>query len=615
MAGRRLPSRREFILAGAAAGLIVAGLPLAPADARSRRVNGPGPSIESELLGEPVPRSGLPGNKPLALPAAGPRKTLRYGTSKQAGLLPEHVGRMSADVASGMEPSTIAPYYPHYPGAVALAARNGVIAHHQAQGYAVKYVDDKPTLLPESEWVPMRKDTILDLASVSKLFASIAAVQLIERGLLELEARVASYIPEFAQNGKEDVTVRHLLTHTSGFIPWIDLYGLYKTPEERIAAVYALGLEHPPGTTYAYSDFNLITVGKIIEKLSSQPLDRFVAANLTEPLGMDDTGYNPPEAELDRIAATEYQPSTGRGMVRGSVHDENSYGLNGVAGHAGVFSTAYDLAILAQTILNGGRYGKARIMSPKSVQTLLTNYNAGFPGHDHGLGFELYQHWYMDAMATPFTAGHTGYTGTSIVINPLDRSFAILLTNRVHPSRNWGTILPYRRAFARDLARAVAVKPAVGKKAWFSGFGDGLNNTLDVPLTLPEGQKKLRFDLWYDTHPDVDFAMVEVSADEGATWESPKGTVSGKSSDGRFTGFSGRKWLDADFDLSPYAGSVTLRLRYHTIDTPDNLMKGNGRGVYVDHVQVKDPRRVLFDDARPRDAALWQPRGWTVSRD
>jgi CubicO group peptidase (beta-lactamase class C family) len=498
---------------------------------------------------------------------------------------------------------------------VALAARNGVIAHHEAYGYAVKYADSTPTLLPEDQWVPMRQDTIFDIASVSKLFASIAAVQLIERGLLELEARVASYIPEFAQNGKEDVTVRHLLTHTSGFIPWISLYDLYKTPEERIAAVYALGLEHPPGTNYAYSDFNLITTGKIIEKLSSQPLDRFVAANLTEPLGMDDTGYNPPETELDRIAATEYQPSTGRGMVRGTVHDENSYGLNGVAGHAGVFSTAYDLAILAQTILNGGRYGKARIMSPESVRALLTNYNADFPSKDHSLSFELYQHWYMDAMATPFTAGHTGYTGTSIVINPLDRSFAILLTNRVHPSRDWGTILPYRRAFARDLARAVAVKPAVGKEAWFSGFGDGLDNTLDVPLTLPEGQKNLRFDLWYDTHPDIDFAMVEVSADGGAIWTSPEGTVSGESSDGRFTGWSGRGWLAADFDLSPYAGPVTLRLRYHTTDSADNLIRGNGRGVYVDHVRVKGPQGVLFDDARPRDAALWQPRGWTVSRD
>ncbi len=512
-----------------------------------------------------------------------------------------------------MQPSDENPH--HYPGAVALAGRNGVIAHHKAYGYALKYADSEPTLLPEDEWVSMRKDTIFDIASMSKLFTAIAAVQLIERGLLDVEAPVADYIPEFGVNGKQRVTVRHLMTHTSGFVPWVPLWYRYQTPEKRILAVYSLGLDNPPGTAYAYSDLNLITLAKIVEELSSQPLNRFVAANITRPLRMNDTGYNPPEAELDRIAATEYQPWTNRGMVRGSVHDENSYGLNGVAGHAGVFSTAYDLAILAQTILNGGRYGTARILSSESVQDLLlTNYNARFPGKDHSLGFELYQHWYMDAMATPFAAGHTGFTGTCIVLNPFDRSFAILLTNRVHPSRDWGTILPYRRAFARDVARAVAVKPATGKTAWFSGFGGGIVKTLDVSLTLPEGQKNLQFELWYDTHPVVDFATVEVSADEGASWESPRGTVDGESSDGRFTGFSGRKWLDADFDLSPYAGQVTLRLSYHTTGTTDNLKKGNGRGVYVDHVRVTGPQGILFDDARPRDAALWQPRGWAVSR-
>lgn len=560
-----------------------------------------------------MPRSGPPGSRPSVRPDFGPRSTLRYGTPEEAGLLAEFVGRIDADVAAGMEPS---PEYPHYPGAVALAARNGVIAHHEAYGYAVKYADSEPTLLPRDEWVPMRDRTIFDIASMSKLFTAIAAVQLIERGLLEVEAPVASYIPRFAQNGKEKVTVRHLMTHTSGFVPWVPLWYRYQTPRKRILAVYSLGLDNPPGTAYAYSDLNLITLAKVIEKLSSQRLDRFVAANITGPLGMDDTGYNPPDARLDRIAATEYQPWTDRGMVRGSVHDENSYGLNGVAGHAGVFSTAYDLAILAQTILNGGSYGGARILSPESVRTfLLTNYNARFPGRDHSLSFELYQHWYMDAMATPITVGHTGFTGTCIVLNPLDRSFAILLTNRVHPSRDWGSILPNRRAFARNVARAVAVEPSVGERAWFSGFGDGLNDTLNLSLTLPGGQKSLRFDLWCDTHPDLDYATIEVSVDQGETWESLEGTVDDESSDGRFTGFSGREWLDADFDLSPYAGAVNLRFRYHTIDTTDIYQKGNGRGVYVDHVRVEGTQGVLFDDARPRDAALWRPRGWTLSRD
>lgn len=566
--------------------------------------------MEREHLREPEARSGADSKK-ASPPTAGSPKTLRYGTPEEAGLLPEHVGRTDADVASGMQPS---PDYPRYPGAVVLVARKGVIAHHEAYGYALKYADDMPTLLPEDQWVSMREGTIFDLASVSKLFTSIAAVQLVERGRVEVDAPVARYIPAFAQNGKETVTIRQLLTHTSGFTPWIPLYSRYETPEERIAAVYAEGLENPPGTAYAYSDLNLIVLGKLVEEVSSQPLDSFVSANLTEPLGMKDTGYNPPATKLDRMAATEYQPWTDRGMIRGSVHDENAWSLNGVAGHAGVFSTARDLAILAQTILNGGRHGETRIMSPEAVETLLTNYNAAFPGNDHGLGFELYQHWYMDAMATPSTAGHTGYTGTSLVINPLDRSFAILLTNRVHPSRSWGSINPNRRAFARNVARAVPVKPAEGKEAWFSGLGDNLDNTLGLTLPLPKGPKELRFALWYDTEPDFDFATVEVSTDGGTTWESPEGTVAREGgprtdSTGSFTGFSGREWLDARFDLGPYTGPSTLRLRYATDAA------SNGRGVYVDYVRVVGSGGTLFDDTRPRDAALWDPQGWTASRD
>ena len=149
-------------------------------------------------------------------------------------------------------------------------------------------------------------------------------------------------------------------------------------------------------------------------------------------------------------------------MVRGSVHDENAWSLNGVAGHAGVFSTADDLAVLAQTIINGGAYGGTRILSEDSVDALLHNENAAFPGNSHGLGFELDQMWYMDGLSGPETAGHTGYTGTSIVIDRASRSFVILLTNRVHPSRSWGSNNPARRAVARDMALATPGAAAGG---------------------------------------------------------------------------------------------------------------------------------------------------------
>ncbi|QYJ16827.1 Putative D-alanyl-D-alanine carboxypeptidase [Rubrobacter xylanophilus DSM 9941] len=575
---------------------------------------GPGPSIEPELLKpervklEPH-RTGP--STPVGPPGS-PPKTLRYGTPREAGLLPEYIAQIGGNVEAGLE---FYGEYQAYPGAVVLVARDGVIARHDAYGYALKYAGNEP-LLPEEEWVPMQRDTIFDLASISKLFTSIAAMQLVERGKLDLDAPVASYIPKFAQSGKEGVTVQQLLTHTSGLPAWLPLYSRYDTPEERVQAVYAVEPEAPAGTQYRYSDLNMITLGELVELLSGQTLDAFVAQNITGPLGMRDTGYNPPSSKLDRIAATEYQPWTNRGMIRGSVHDENAWSLGGVAGHAGVFSTAHDLAILAQTILNGGSYGGSRILKPQSVQELLANYNREFPGNDHGLGFELYQHWYMDAMATPSTAGHTGYTGTSLVINPLDRSFAILLTNRVHPSRATVSTNPYRRAVARDVARAVAVRiPAPPhERAWFSGLGDGLNRPLDLPLNLPEGGKRLEFDLWYDTEPESDYGAVEISTDGGESWQPVSGTISGKGGfretvEGRFTGWSGRAWHRARFDLTPYEGPAILRFRY----TTDACC--GGRGVYVHGVRVRNGGTTVFDEQRPEDRRLWRPDGWVLSRD
>ncbi len=167
-----------------------------------------------------------------------------------------------------------------------------------------------------------------------------------------------------------------------------------------------------------------------------------IAHDITRPLRMTDTMFNPPPRLVDRIAATEAQPWAGRPMIRGEVHDENAWSLGGVAGHAGLFSTAHDLAVLARTLLNGGRYGHARILEADTVRAMLVNENTEFPGDSHGLGFELDQRWYMDGLSTPVTFGHTGFTGTSVVIDPLSDSFVVLLTNRVHPTRDWGSNNP-----------------------------------------------------------------------------------------------------------------------------------------------------------------------------
>jgi CubicO group peptidase (beta-lactamase class C family) len=536
-----------------------------------------------------------------------PSQTLRYGTAGQAGLVPQYVDRIADDITGYLRPS---PTYPEYAGAVALAAHDGVIVAHDAAGYALRYADDTPTELPPDQWIPMRPDTIFDLASMTKLFTAIAAVQLIQAGRVDLNAPVARYIPAFAANGKANITIRNLLTHTSG-LPADPDPSLcdYPTNDQRWAAVYAVAPFAPPDTAYLYSDMNMMTMGKVIEAVTGQTLDQVIAQRITRPLAMTDTMFNPPASLRPRIAAEEFQPWTGRGIVWGSVHDENAYCVGGVSGHAGLFSTAHDLGVLAQALLDGGRYGRARILSEESVRSMFTDYNQAFPGNAHGLGFELDQRWYMDGLTSPVTAGHTGYTGTSIVIDPLSDSFVILLTNRVHPSRNWGSNNPSRRAVARDLALAMPVRPAAGPTDWFSGTSDATTATLSVPVAVPAGGARLSFDLWYDTE-ETDIGALEASSDGGATWRPVPFALrvggDGWQTDGSFSGFEGRQWLHASAQLPGL--TTDLRWRY----TTDSLYQG--RGVYLDAVRVTGPHGVLLDDGRPADAARFQPHGWVIGR-
>ncbi|HEY0541607.1 MAG TPA: serine hydrolase [Actinoallomurus sp.] len=536
-----------------------------------------------------------------------PGRTLHYGSAAHAGLLPDQVAAIAKDAAA-FETALPGAAHPLYPGAVVLAAHNGTIVQHSASGYALRYSDDKPTELPQDQWIPMRNDTIFDLASMSKLFTTIVALQEVERGKIDLDATVASYLPDFAQNGKGTITLRQLLTHTSGLRPDLPFYN-YTGRAAQEQALYAERLQNPVGTAYVYSDLNLITMQFILEKVTGKTLDVLVHDGITGPLGLHDTGYNPPASKKQRIAATEYEhtpyAALNRGLVWGEVHDENSFALGGVAGHAGVFSTAHDIAVIAQMILDGGRYGHARVLRDDSVREIFTNLNQKFPSDSHGIGFELNQRWYMGGLSSPVTAGHTGYTGTDIVIDPLSKSFSILLTNRVHPSRNWGSINPARVAVAQDLARAIPVHPADGRDAWFSQTKDKTTATLAAPVT---GATRLSFDLWYDTE-ETDLGVLETSAD-GTTWTpAPFSLRSGRNawtSDGTFSGFAGRRWATATATLP--ASTTQVRWRY----TTDPLYEG--RGVYVDGVRASDEKgHVVFDGERPADAARFVPNGWVLS--
>ncbi|MFF0752785.1 serine hydrolase [Streptomyces sp. NPDC004267] len=551
------------------------------------------------------------------------RTVLRRGPAARAGLLAGHLDRLVAHAESFLRPS---PAHPWYAGAVLLAGRGGTVALHRPIGLAVRYSayeekTDTGVELPAGERIPMRADTVFDLASVSKLFTSILAVQQIERGALELERRVTAYLPEFGGGGKQEITVRQLLTHTSGFRAWIPLYE-EPTREGRLRLLWREVPASPPGTGYLYSDLNLITLQLILEEITGRTLDDLLRTEITAPLGMHRTRFNPPLSWRPDIAATEdaRRPWSGldRGMVWGEVHDENAYGMGGVAGHAGVFSCAWDLAVLARTLLNGGAYGDARILSAASVELMFTDFNTAFPGHAHGLGFELDQRWYMGALATPHTAGHTGFTGTSLVLDPTTDTFLVVLGNSVHPVRAWRSGSAPRVAAADALARAVPVHPARGRQAWFSGMAGGAGTTLTLPDVA--GAARLACALWWDTGPGADAAVLEASADGGAHWTPVPFTTTAREAgppqptehpSGAVGGWSGRVWHDAAADLTAWSpGPVRLRWRYATD------LRLVGRGVYVDGLRVLDAAGApLFDEARPADAARIEAVGWTASAD
>ncbi|MBD1378954.1 serine hydrolase domain-containing protein [Metabacillus arenae] len=472
-----------------------------------------------------------------------------------------------------------------FSGAVMLTARKGVVVKEGAYGYAYQYEDGSFT--KDEQPIRTTESTIFDIASISKLFTSTAILMLYEDNKLQLDDPVSRYLPEFAANDKEQVTIRQLLTHTSGFKAWIPLYQTEGNRDEKIQTVLHYPLDHAPGTTYTYSDLNLITLGALVEKLTNQRLDEFVTKHITKPLGMKDTMYNPPKKLKHRIAATEYQPAIKRGMVWGEVHDENAWSLEGIAGHAGVFSTAKDLAIFGHMILQDGKYKGKQLLEKDTVRLLLDNQTPKFPGDDHSLGWELNQSWYMDALSHSTTLGHTGYTGTSLVISKENETIVVLLTNRVHPNRTTPAINPVRREVARKVADAIPIPAKKQHAMWFAGFGDQLENSLEANLSL-EKEAKLTFDSWYRMEGRADserpdHGSLQITKD-GDKWETIK-TFKGFSSD----------WEHSELILPKDTKSI--RFLYETDDY------GNGRGWYLNNIKV-------LLSAKDQISVNWKSDSW-----
>ncbi|MFA4838251.1 MAG: serine hydrolase [Candidatus Neomarinimicrobiota bacterium] len=372
-------------------------------------------------------------------PSVADRLTIRHGSMQTAGIDPEKIEKIQEMLAKGLADSA-------YPGGVFIGVRNGVVFAEIPFGN-LTYTKDTS---------PMTVETIFDLASVSKVIGTTSAIMLLyDDGLLKLDQKVGDLIPEFCQNGKDNVTIRQLLTHSSGLPAWEKLWKKGKTPAEMLDYLYALSLSYRSDSATVYSCLGFITLGKVCEKLAGKPLDIFLSERLFVSLKMNRTGYNPSAKLIDEIAPTEFDAERG-GIVHGKVHDENAYWFGGVSGNAGLFSTAEDMAVFAQMMLNGGIYDGKRIFREETVQLFTSRQNI-VDGSNWALGWDTPTG--TSSAGRYFSKksfGHTGFTGTCIWIDPEKNLIGILLTNRVHPTRANQKLYDFRDQIY-DLLRESAI--------------------------------------------------------------------------------------------------------------------------------------------------------------
>ncbi len=355
------------------------------------------------------------------------------------------------------------------PGGVLWLEHDGV-AYHKAYGHRA--------LVPGREI--MTEDTIFDLASLTKVVATTPAVMLlVERGQVKLDAPVRTYIPEFTGGGRELVTVRELLTHTSGLPPDLETKTGWRGWTTAIKKACAEKLESPPGTAFKYSDINFILLGEMVRRVTKMPLQDFVQREIFRPLKMNDTGFLPLERgiKLTRIAPTELinggasvpasrlvsslaPPKTDAAHLacwRGVVHDPTARRMGGVAGHAGLFSTASDLARYARMLLNLGELDGVRIFKPQTVRLMTGVQTPPGIAAKRGLGWDI-DSPYSGPRGNIFpigSYGHTGWTGGSLWIDPASKTFVIFLSNRNHPTEA-GNVIALRRKLGTLAAEAVS---------------------------------------------------------------------------------------------------------------------------------------------------------------
>jgi CubicO group peptidase (beta-lactamase class C family) len=399
------------------------------------------------------------------VPSAGlaPVAALQLATPSAVGMRPDLGATLDSTVRSALAAGAA-------PGAALAVGRHSRLVHVGTWG-RTDQAEDAPAVTDS---------TLFDLASLTKVVATTTAVMILEEdGRLDLDRPVRDYLPGFDAADKAGITVRMLLAHSAGFMPYGAIWRDTRGREAYLRTLSGAPLAYTPGDSTRYSDWGLILAALVVEQLAGQPLDEFMALRVWRPLGMRDTGFNPvassplvhgsdctaalpaPPARLARIAATEQDTVYRHRLIHGIVHDENACALGGVAGHAGLFSSVRDLAVFAQMMLNGGEYGGVRILQPGTIarwtarqgvrSSRALGWDTPSPGATAGRYF------------SPRSFGHTGFTGTSMWMDPERGVFVVLLTNRVNPTRQNTLHEPLRRAIADAVQTAITDAPV---KAW-----------------------------------------------------------------------------------------------------------------------------------------------------
>jgi CubicO group peptidase (beta-lactamase class C family) len=379
------------------------------------------------------------------LPARGEEKAVRLPRAEPGavGMDPGRLARIDGVVQEALRRSQL-------PGAVILVVRHGHIVFHRAYGHR--------SLKPGE--LAMTEDTVFDLASLTKPIATATALLLLlERGQVRLGDRIAEYLPAFRRKETAAITVEHLLLHTSGLISDNPLSDFQDGREKALERINRLTPLADPGQKFMYSDVGYIVLGELVEKVAGEPLDVFTRKNIFSPLGMKETTFRPGKDLAERAAPTELRAGT---WLRGEVHDPRANLLGGVAGDAGLFSTGEDLAVYSQMVVGGGAVAGRRVLSPATVRLMTTP--RPVPGGLRALGWDV-QTAYSSNRGELFPVGsfgHTGFTGTSLWIDPGSQTAVIFLSNRVHPDGK-GDVKRLRGQVATLVAASILAPALVGQ--------------------------------------------------------------------------------------------------------------------------------------------------------